>query len=177
MGVVFLDLEGLASINERFGHDEDNRALRALAEALKASIRESDVLARVGDDEFVVLVEDDAPAVEALAERVRRRIAADNARPARPFTLAASFGMVFLPAGEAATLEELIERAAQLGRGAAGSTGYARRRDIGLQRGARSAAGLGAARVRRARRGHAALPRPPHRQRRRDPRHHPARGR
>ena len=111
MGVIFLDLVDLAAINERFGHNQGDQALCDLADVLTASIRESDVLARAGGDEFVVLVEDDAPATEALAERIRRRLAAGQTRSRRSYKLAASLGLVFWPAGEAATLQGLIERA------------------------------------------------------------------
>jgi diguanylate cyclase (GGDEF)-like protein/PAS domain S-box-containing protein len=114
MGVVFLDLAGLAAINERLGHGQGDEALRDLAAVLAACIRESDVLARAGGDEFVVLVEDDAPAAEALAERIRRRLAAGRAKSQRPYKLAVSLGVLFWPAGETATLQELIERAGRL---------------------------------------------------------------
>ena len=121
MGVVFLDLDGLAAINERFGHSQGDEALRDLADVLTACIRESDVLARAGGDEFVVLVEDDAAAAEALAERIRRRIAAGNAKSQRPYKLEASLALVFWPAGEAATLQGLIERAGRLNSEAKGA--------------------------------------------------------
>ncbi|MCX6363204.1 MAG: diguanylate cyclase [Actinobacteria bacterium] len=113
MGVVFLDLVGLAAVNERLGHSQGDQALRDLADVLTACIRESDVLARAGGDEFVVLVEDDA-AAEALAARIRRRIAAGNAKKLRAYKLEARLGLVFWPAGEAATLQGLLERAGRL---------------------------------------------------------------
>lgn len=113
VGVVLDDL--LAAINERLGHSQGDQALCDLADVLTACIRESHVPARAGGDEFVVLVEDDAPAAEALAERIRRRIAAVDTKNQRPYKLTASLGLVFLPAGEAATLEELIERAGRRG--------------------------------------------------------------
>jgi len=121
MGVVFLDLDGLAAINERFGHSQGDEALRDLADVLKACTRESDVPARAGGDEFVVLVEDDTPAAEALAERIRRRIAAGHAKSQRPYKLEASLGLVYWPAGEEATLQRLIERAGRSGDEAKGA--------------------------------------------------------
>jgi diguanylate cyclase (GGDEF)-like protein/PAS domain S-box-containing protein len=121
MGVVFLDLAGLAAINERLGHGQGDEALRDLAAVLAACIRESDVLARAGGDEFVVLVEDDAPAAEALAERIRRRVAAGRAKSQRPYKLAVSLGVLFWPAGETATLQGLIERAGRLSSEAKGA--------------------------------------------------------
>jgi diguanylate cyclase (GGDEF)-like protein/PAS domain S-box-containing protein len=115
LGVILLDLVDLAAINERLGHSHGDQALCDLADVLTACIGESDVLARAGGDEFVVLVEDEAPAAAALAERIRRRIAAGNTKNQRPYKLAASPGLVFWPAGEAATLQGLIERAGRRG--------------------------------------------------------------
>ena len=102
-------------LDDRLGQSQGDQALCDLADVLTACIRESDVLARAGGDEFVVLVEDDAPAAEALAERIRRRIAAVDTKYQRPYKLGAGLGLVFWPAGEAATLEELIERAGRRG--------------------------------------------------------------
>jgi diguanylate cyclase (GGDEF)-like protein/putative nucleotidyltransferase with HDIG domain len=54
--VVVLDLDDLKQINDRFGHLEGNRLLREVAAGLKASCREYDYVARMGGDEFVVLI-------------------------------------------------------------------------------------------------------------------------
>ena len=111
LGVVLVDLDDLNRINDRYGHKHGDEALRETAGILKACIRESDVLARAGGDEFVVLVEDIPSATEGLAERVRRRMAASNSASTRPFRLGAGLGAVFWPAHEEATLQELIDRA------------------------------------------------------------------
>ena len=115
LDAVRVVLDDLAAINERLGNSQGDQALCDLADVLTACTRESDALARAGGDESVVLVEDDAPAAEALAERIRRRIAAVDTKNQRPHKPAAGLGLVFRPAGEAATLEELIERAGRRG--------------------------------------------------------------
>jgi diguanylate cyclase (GGDEF)-like protein len=61
MAVLMLDLDGFKSINDRFGHQSGDRVLRAIAGCLRASVRASDVVARYGGDEFVVLMPDTAP--------------------------------------------------------------------------------------------------------------------
>lgn len=58
VSVLFLDLDGVRHLNERFGHGEGDRALRQCAEALGAVFRASDLCARIGGDEFAVLLAD-----------------------------------------------------------------------------------------------------------------------
>ena len=113
LGLVFIDVDGLKEINNRFGHAQGDEALRAVADVIRASMRESDVVGRVGGDEFVVLAEDDPDVTQELAARLRRRVARANEKSARPFSLSLSIGTVDWEPGEAVTLQELIERAGQ----------------------------------------------------------------
>jgi diguanylate cyclase (GGDEF)-like protein/PAS domain S-box-containing protein len=114
LGVIYVDVDGLRSVNDRFGHAQGDETLRTVADVIRASTRESDVAGRVGGDEFVILVED-GPAVTAdLLARLRRRVERCNTRSGRPFRLALSFGAVDWEPGDRATLQELIERADQM---------------------------------------------------------------
>jgi diguanylate cyclase (GGDEF)-like protein len=56
LAVLVLDLDGFKLVNDRFGHLEGNKVLRAVASRLKAACREYDYIARMGGDEFVVLL-------------------------------------------------------------------------------------------------------------------------
>lgn len=72
LAVVFFDLDGFKPINDNFGHQEGDRVLCHVADYLRATFRESDVIARVGGDEFVVLawmaVEQDLDKIKARLE-------------------------------------------------------------------------------------------------------------
>lgn len=79
--VMFCDLDRFKIVNERFGHQMGDELLRAVASRLKASLRPSDVVARYGGDEFLVLLPD---VIEPeVAEHVARRLIADVSRPFR----------------------------------------------------------------------------------------------
>ena len=58
LAVVFLDLDGFKAVNDRYGHDVGDTLLIALAQRMKAALREGDTLARMGGDEFVAILVD-----------------------------------------------------------------------------------------------------------------------
>jgi diguanylate cyclase (GGDEF)-like protein len=75
--LVYFDLDGFKAINDRLGHAAGDAALKAVAERLVASVRESDVVGRMGGDEFaIILVQADQAVAEAkaasLAEAIER---------------------------------------------------------------------------------------------------------
>lgn len=72
VGVLFLDLDKLKYVNDTYGHAASDDLLSTCVERLQAAVRPSDVVARIGGDEFVVLLEDvDGTAtLERIAQRV-----------------------------------------------------------------------------------------------------------
>jgi diguanylate cyclase (GGDEF)-like protein len=73
--LLFLDLDGLKRINDRFGHEAGDAAIREFAGVLRKSFRDSDVLSRLGGDEFVVFV-------TAIGEEIGTAVARFEDNPA-----------------------------------------------------------------------------------------------
>lgn len=82
LGLLLLDLDAFKQINDRHGHPEGDRVLRELAKRLSDTVRTSDLLARIGGEEFAVLAPDtDSDGLHEVGERLRRAI------DGQPFTL------------------------------------------------------------------------------------------
>jgi diguanylate cyclase (GGDEF)-like protein len=73
MGLIFIDLDDFKAVNDRFGHRFGDRVLRETSQHLSANVRNSDVVARYGGDEFCILVENTSPErIQAMSERLWR---------------------------------------------------------------------------------------------------------
>lgn len=110
--IVYADLDGLKEINDSLGHHEGDRALAKAAEILKESFRSSDIVARIGGDEFVVLAAvgaDESP--ESLSMRLQDNFDASNALRNRPYNLAVSVGIAHFDDEQNHSIEELMAQA------------------------------------------------------------------
>lgn len=93
--LLYFDLDGFKQINDRFGHAEGDRALKAFARLLQGTFRESDVLGRLGGDEFAVLMTSVIRAeLESAVHRIRDSVAKYNKEVKRGYDIAFSVGMV-----------------------------------------------------------------------------------
>ncbi len=112
--VVMLDIDDFKRVNDRFGHDAGDRALRVFSDVLRSAMRETDVAARIGGEEFACLLpSSDAAGAYGLAERIRTDLAS-RAIPlpdGREVSITASLGIAAYPAAK--TAEGLL-RAADL---------------------------------------------------------------
>ncbi len=75
LALIFLDVDHFKSVNDRFGHHAGDRCLQALARTLRENVRDSDQIARIGGEEFaVLLIRADRELALSIAERLRDRI-------------------------------------------------------------------------------------------------------
>lgn len=110
--LLFIDLDNMKHINDRYGHEEGDRALRATADLLRRVFRESDVLARLGGDEFAVLhLEPGSHDPEMVRARLNTSLAEVNAQSGLPYALAMSIGMVHQQADAVSSLDDLLAAA------------------------------------------------------------------
>jgi diguanylate cyclase (GGDEF)-like protein len=105
--LAFFDLDGFKAVNDVYGHAAGDAALRAVAAILSAHVRESDVVGRLGGDEFgVILAQAGREAAEIKAASLAERIAAEPVTvDGRVVRLGASYGVrTFEPGLEAAQM-------------------------------------------------------------------------
>ncbi|MGN6333157.1 MAG: diguanylate cyclase [Motilibacteraceae bacterium] len=93
---VVVDIDDMKGINDTWGHAAGDAAVLGAAQVLSRAVRRTDVVARTGGDEFVVLVE--GGCAPAVAERVRHELDRYVAEVDQPFRLRLSVGAVTLPA-------------------------------------------------------------------------------
>jgi two-component system, cell cycle response regulator len=112
VAIVFVDLDRFKQINDTFGHAEGDRALVETAAVLKDSLRESDIVARIGGDEFVGLAVNAAEyGVQPLRTRLEMALAEINRQRSLPYELTFSVGLFHCPADDTSSIEELLARA------------------------------------------------------------------
>ncbi len=109
MMLAFLDVDGLKGINDRLGHEEGDRALTDTANILRQTFRESDIIARIGGDEFAVLTIEMAECrPDVFSQRLQKNIEAWNAQGSRPYTLGMSWGSAVYDPESPMSLDRLM---------------------------------------------------------------------
>jgi diguanylate cyclase (GGDEF)-like protein len=95
MSVLMVDIDNFKSINDRYGHAVGDEAIKAMADACLRGKRKSDIVGRVGGEEFAVLLpETSLSRAKIVAERIRKRIAAQTLRAHEAhFQITASIGV------------------------------------------------------------------------------------
>ncbi len=94
--LLYADIDGLKVVNDTFGHDEGDNMIRDIAAALKHTFRESDIISRVGGDEFAVLIGEskDSNMADSAVSRLVAHLSEINAQPGRRYGLSVSTGVV-----------------------------------------------------------------------------------
>lgn len=109
ISLFFFDLDGMKWINDTLGHKEGDRALKDTADVLRDTFRDSDIIARIGGDEFVVMaVEGTEIKAQAFADRLVEEIEKHNSSAGRPYTLSLSMGVAHYDPEKPCLIDELL---------------------------------------------------------------------
>lgn len=112
--LIYIDLDYMKWINDTFGHKEGDKYLMDFANILKRSFRKSDIIARIGGDEFVILcLEATESSIEKLLSRLYKNIEIYNSTKNKPYKMSISAGFSFYTPKELITINELLHIADQ----------------------------------------------------------------
>jgi diguanylate cyclase (GGDEF)-like protein len=110
IAILYIDVDGLKMVNDTYGHDVGNELLVEMSARIKAILREHDIVARIGGDEFCAILGNDVTLKEA--EAIRQRVETDIRTPmtlaARHFAPSASVGMAYSGSLLDAKTEDLV---------------------------------------------------------------------
>ncbi|MFW5769097.1 MAG: GGDEF domain-containing protein, partial [Spirochaetota bacterium] len=110
--LFYIDLDNMKQINDKHGHTVGDKALRATAEVLRNSLRDSDVIARIGGDEFAALaLSSKAEKARVIEERIDAKVRIFNDEGSVPVHLGLSIGHLVESDLETTPFSELLDRA------------------------------------------------------------------
>jgi diguanylate cyclase (GGDEF)-like protein len=112
VSLFFFDLDGLKRVNDLLGHETGSEMIRAFSDVLRGTFRKSDIIGRVGGDEFAVItIRDEAMWLRSVQSRLESLTDAHNADALKAYKLRFSSGYAELEPGQVDTLDSLVTRA------------------------------------------------------------------
>jgi diguanylate cyclase (GGDEF)-like protein/PAS domain S-box-containing protein len=113
--LLYADLDGLKIINDTLGHEAGDRALKDTAVVLKETFRNSDIIARIGGDEFVIVpIGAAGDNMEIITARLLRNLDSMNKKSGRDYNLSLSAGIAYYDPKHPVTVEDLLIKADEL---------------------------------------------------------------
>lgn len=115
MMLAYMDVNGMKDINDRYGHLVGDQLLTDCSAIIRRTFRDSDIVARIGGDEFAVLLVDSSDMqAEQILARLEGHILQFNTENRREYTVSISAGFVPCPPDTGSTVEELLSQAGAL---------------------------------------------------------------
>lgn len=111
LALLYLDLDNLKLINDRLGHEEGNRALHETAALLKKTFRTSDIIGRMGGDEFGVLLTEMSDGADTAIFHLKKNMEKMNDRADRSYPLLLSVGLAYFNPASPVSIDKLLSEA------------------------------------------------------------------
>ncbi|MDA8411729.1 MAG: diguanylate cyclase [Treponema sp.] len=111
LSLVFIDLDGLKTVNDNLGHDEGDRFIAGFAKIVAGAIRSGDMAFRYGGDEFILVLNCDIPQAENIATRVRALVDEANTQKPGAWAFGFSYGITSFNPESTATADLLLAAA------------------------------------------------------------------
>ncbi len=113
--VVFADLDNLKLINDQFGHDDGDYALKSIANILVRSFRASDIIGRIGGDEFAILaLLNNTENIGSITNRIKKTNMSFNDSCDKPYYINTSVGVYPFTCSSSIELSSILEHADEL---------------------------------------------------------------
>ncbi len=114
--LLYIDVDNMKWINDSLGHQIGDQALTEIATILRKTFRQSDIIARMGGDEFVVMITDEKGQEDeaSILQRLKRSIGEENAKTDRQYELQVSVGTLRCDHDRSCSLDELLSAADNL---------------------------------------------------------------
>jgi diguanylate cyclase (GGDEF)-like protein len=116
MSLIYIDIDGMKTINDELGHNAGDQALMDSADILRESFRESDIIARIGGDEFAVLLSDPSgqEVEHVIVNHIENSLKFYNETRKRDYELLFSMGIAHYDSGYPCSIDDLIIQADEL---------------------------------------------------------------
>ncbi|MCP1102357.1 diguanylate cyclase (GGDEF)-like protein [Aequitasia blattaphilus] len=111
--LIFIDLDGLKTINDRYGHTDGDFMIIKTLEIIKSNIRKSDLICRWGGDEFIMIIRGGIQECEIVMQKIKESLKEYNEKREIPFHLDFSYGIEEINSATNVTIDELIKNADQ----------------------------------------------------------------
>jgi len=111
IGIIVVDINGLKKINDEYGHSMGDKALEFIASMIVSQVRDSDIIIRIGGDEFLLLLPQTGKEVEIIEKRLKKAIIEQNKKSKLPFPVNFAIGSAFWNTNKNMIIEDIIKEA------------------------------------------------------------------